>query len=213
MDRTDLDPQIRQDALDGLARLRSVFLRPQSLLDAMVRILPSYPDRTLRIVELGAGSSQLSSDLGRELKMAGRRVEMVPTDRVAAPGVKAFDCSGSCGWQDADLYFSNLMLHHLDEGELRHSLRMQSHHGLFGSLHLDLVRSRISYYLTRLFLPLLRYPLINQSDGLLSIQAAFTPVELRGLAGGLRGTSNVRRIGTFRQLLYFSPESPIRPAR
>lgn len=205
MDRPDLDPLVRQEALEGLARLRLLFLPPDALLEAMVSILPSYADRTLRIVELGAGSTQLSSGLGRALQNAGRRVEMVPTDRVAAPGVRELDCSGSDDWMDADLYFSNLMLHHLGEGELRHSLGMQGIHARFGSIHLDLVRSRLSYYLTRLILPILRYPRINQSDGLLSIQAAFTALELRGLTTGLRGISKVRRIGPFRQLLRCSP--------
>lgn len=205
MDRSDMDPELRQQALDGLARLRRIFLRPDSLLDAMVRILPAATDRTLRIVELGAGSCELSADLGRALERAGRRVEMVPTDRIAAPGGRAFDCSGVGDWMDADLYFSNLLLHHLGVDDIRHSLGMQASHARYGSVHLDLVRSRASYYLTRLFLPLLRYPLINQSDGLLSIQAAFTISEMRGLDDGLGGGYKVRRIGLFRQLIICSP--------
>ena len=211
MDRSDLDPALRQESLDGLARLRRFFLRPGALLVAMVRILPPPSDRTLRIVELGAGSGELSAWLGRALVRTGRRVEMVATDRVAGPGVRAFDCTGTDGWMEADLYISNLLLHHLGVDEIRRSLGTQGRHARYGSVHLDVVRTGLSYYLCRLFLPLLRYPRINQSDALLSIQAAFTIQEMRALANGIRGTSEVRRVLPFRQILTCSPEAAPSP--
>ena len=206
MDRTELDPRLRKQALVGLERLRRIFLRPTSILDAMVAILPPTFDQTIRIVELGAGSRDLSDNLGRALELTGRHVEMIPTDRVAAPGVHAFDCTGSAGWIDADLYFSNLLLHHLGVDEIRRSLLRQTMHARHGSVHLDLVRNRFGYYVTRFFLPFLRYPLINQSDGLLSIQAAFTVSEMRGLAHGLPGIHTVSRVLPFRQILVSQPE-------
>lgn len=211
MDSPDLDPALREQALEGLGRLRRIFLRPGSLLAAMVGILPPPGNRTLRLVELGAGSGELSAWLGRALERTGRRMEMVATDRIAAPDVLAFDCTGSDGWMDADLYFSNLLLHHLQVHEIRRSLAMQGQHARFGSLHLDLVRTSLSYYLTRLFLPLLRYPRINQSDGLLSIQAAFTVAEMRGLADGVCPSFEVRKALPFRQILVCSPEASPSP--
>jgi hypothetical protein len=213
MDSPDLDPALRQQALAGLERLRRIFLRPGPLLDAMVRILPlPAAGRTLRVVELGAGSGELSARLGRALERTGRRVEMVPTDRVAAAGVLAFDCTSSSGWMDADLFFSNLVLHHLAVDEIRLSLRMQGLHARCGSVHLDLVRTGFSYYITRLFLPLLRYPRIIQSDGLLSIQAAFTSAELRGLADEVCIGSEVQQIRPFRQILISPAAAPGRDA-
>ena len=211
MDRSDLDPALRQQALEGLLRLRRIFLRPGALLAAMVRILPPPSSRTLRLVELGAGSGDLSTRLGRALERTGRRVEMVATDRIGSPGVQAFDCTGADGWMDADLFFSNLLLHHLGVDEIRRSLGMQARHGRSGAVHLDLVRSGLSYYLTRGFLPLLRYPRINQSDGLLSIQAAFSTAELRALANGICAGSEVRRIPPFRQILVCTREAPTFP--
>lgn len=214
MDGPDLDPALRRQALEGLLRLRRIFLRPGPLLDAMVRILPSpAAGRTLRIVELGAGSGELSARLARALERTGRRVEMVPTDRIAASGVLAFDCTSSSGWMDADLFFSNLVLHHLGVDEIRLSLRMQGLHARCGSVHLDLVRTGFSYYLTRIFLPLLRYPRIVQSDGLMSIQAAFTNAELRGLADGVCIGSEVQRIKPFRQILICPQEASPSPGR
>ena len=213
MDRSDLDPAFRQQALAGLARLRRIFLRPGPLLRAIVRILPPPGNRTLRLVELGAGSGELSVWLGRALERTGRRVEIVPTDRFAAPGVRAFDCTAASGWLDADMFFSNLLLHHLSVDEIRRSLRMQAQHARSGSVHMDLVRTGLSYYLTRIFLPLLRYPRIIQSDALLSVQAAFTVAELRGLANGICVGSEIRWIPPFRQILTCSPEKFPSPAR
>jgi hypothetical protein len=207
MDNPDLDPALREQALEGLGRLRRIFLRPGPLLRAIVRILPPPSNRTLRLVELGAGSRELSAWLTRALERTGRRVEMVPTDRIAAPGVRAFDCTAASGWLDADMFFSNLLLHHLSVDEIRRSLRMQAQHARYGSVHLDLVRTGLSYYLSRLFLPLLRYPRIIQSDGLLSIQAAFTAMEMRGLAEGICRSFEVHEALPFRQTLTCSPEA------
>jgi hypothetical protein len=211
MDRPDLDPALREESLAGLERLRGIFLRPGPLLAALVRILPPPSSRTLRLVELGAGTGELSARLGRALERTGRRVEMVATDRIGSPGVRAFDCAGTDGWTDADLFFSNLLLHHLGVDEIRQSLGMQARHARSGSVHLDVVRSGLSYYLTRVFLPLLRYPRINQSDALLSIQAAFRTAELRALADGICAGAEVRRIPPFRQILVCKREAPTFP--
>jgi hypothetical protein len=78
-------------------------------------------------------------------------------------------------------------------------------------VHLDLVRTGFSYYASRLFLPLLRFPRINQSDALLSIQAAFTVAELRGLADGVCPGFEVRKALPFRQILICSREASPSP--
>jgi len=201
MDRPDLDPRLRAESLDGLRRLRATFLGPEPLLSALVGILPPGTGRTLRLVELGAGTGDLSAWIGSSLRHRGLRVEMVATDRVGAPGVSVFDCSAAGGWMDADLYFSNLLLHHLQVDEIRRSLGCQARHARLGSVHLDLVRGPALYYLTRIFLPLLGYPRINQSDALLSVQAAFSVEEMASLGAPFRGGASVRRALPFRQIL------------
>jgi len=201
MDRPDLDPALREQALQGLERLRKVFLRPWPLLESIDRNLTRSSGGTFRLVELGSGKGTLCAWLGHELRRRGRRVEMVATDKLEAPGVKVFDCAGQVGWMDADLHFSNLLLHHLDENEIRQSLERQFQHSALGSIHLDLARSRLSYYLTRAFLPLLGYPRINQSDGLLSIQAAFKARELEMAAAGKSRKAKVGSVFPFRQIL------------
>lgn len=201
MDRPDMDPALREQALQGLERLRRIWLRPGPLLEAIDQNLSSLNVRTFRLVELGAGTGSLCAWIGRELARRGRRVEMVATDKLEAPGVKAFDCAGRSGWMDADLYFSNLMLHHLDEKEIRDSLMRQLQHSRYGSVHLDLARSGVSYYLTRVFMPLLGYPRINQSDGLVSIQSAFNATELEAVARENNANAEVRPVHPFRQIL------------
>ncbi len=205
MDRPDLAPVLREQALFGLERLRRCILRPRPLLEAIVKNLPPSSGRTIRLVELGAGSIALSDWIGRELKRLGWHVEMVVTDKVAGPGVKFFDCSNYYDWMDTDLFFSNLLLHHLDEVEIRRSLAFQSLHSCFGSVHLDLVRGAIPYYITRVFMPLLGYSRINQSDGLLSIQAAFSAQELVVASSSNSGITEVRSVLPFRQILVSRP--------
>ncbi|HXP91162.1 MAG TPA: hypothetical protein VN931_09565 [Fibrobacteria bacterium] len=208
MDRPDLDPRLRNESLAGLGRLRRSFLRPEPLLGALLRRLPPGDGRTSRLVELGAGTGELSAWIGRALRHRGLRVEMVATDRVGAPGVREFDCTASGGWMDADLHFSNLLLHHLTEDEIRRSLGRQVAHSRLGAVHLDIVRGPLLYYLTRLSLPLLGYPRINQSDALLSIQAAFTAPEMESLGSGFQGRAVVRRVLPFRQILSIPSENP-----
>jgi len=204
MDRTDLDPTLRDQALQGLQRLRRIFLRPGPLLEAIDRTLPTSNGRTFRLVELGSGTGTLCDWIGSELRRRGRRVEMVATDKMEAPGVERFDGASQGGWKDADLFFSNLFLHHLAEGDIRQSLARQFQHSRLGYIHLDLVRGAVSYYLTRVFMPLLGYSRIIQSDGLLSIQAAFVAKELEAVAREDSGNSEVRSIYPFRQILVMS---------
>jgi hypothetical protein len=213
MDRSDLDPVLREQALQGLERLRRIWLRPGPLLEAIDQNLSSPNGVTLRLVELGSGTGTLCAWIGRELERRGRRVEMVATDKLEGPGVRAFDCAGQGDWMDADLFFSNLMLHHLDENEIRRSMTSQFQHSRFGAVHMDLERSRVSYYLTRLFLPVLGYSRINQSDGLLSIQAAFRARELEEVARGNSRNAKVRSIFPFRQILTMRKEESRSPGR
>jgi|GEM_PF-2418145 hypothetical protein len=208
MDRPDLDPALRKESLGGLRRLRGTFLRPEPLLSALLRMLPPGNGRTFRLVELGAGTGDLSAWIGRALRRRGLRVEMVATDRVGATGVSEFDCASTGGWMDADLYFSNLLLHHLHVDEIRRSLECQAGHARLGAVHLDLVRGPFLYYLTRLSLPWLGYPRINQSDALLSIQAAFSAREMEALGSRFHGRAVVRRALPFRQILSIQSENP-----
>ena len=213
MDRPDLDPGLREQALQGLERLRRIVLRPGPLLEAIDQNLPPSTGSTVRLVELGSGTGTLCAWIGDQLERRGRRVEMVATDMKEGPGVNAFDCSGKGEWMDADLYFSNLLLHHLDQDEIRRSMAGQLLHSRFGAIHLDLARGAVSYYLARVFMPLMGCSRINQSDGLLSIQAAFRAEELEALAREYSRRAKVLPVFPFRQVLILPKDENPSPGR
>jgi hypothetical protein len=184
MDRPGLPKSERDAALAGLERL-SAWPGTRGPLLSSVRKLLGPPDRKRRrLVELGAGGGSLSRWLAASLEGLGYRAEVLATDLVAAPGVRKLDAlSGRL--PAADLYFSNLLLHHLEDDGVRRLLERSAGASARGSVHLDLQRHWIHHYGAMAMVALAGLPRINRVDARLSIQQGYSREEWMGLARGL----------------------------
>ena len=180
MDDPALPAAEREAALRGLERISAWPGQRLSVLEALERLL-GKPGPRLRLIEVGAGSGHLSRWLDRELKLQGFRVEVFPTDRVSVPGVGRMDALKDA-LPEADIYFSNLMLHHLDDADLSGMLQAQCKASRLGFVHLDLHRHPLHYYGASALIRAAGLPKINLSDGLRSIQQGYTSGELLALA-------------------------------
>lgn len=185
MDRPGLPRAERAEALRGLERLNRWPGQRGPLLRAIQGLLgPPGPRR--RLIELGAGSGHLSAWLQLQLQRRGQRVEVLPTDRRSSRGVRRLDALAR-SLPEADVYFSNLLLHHLDDAELSRSLEAQARASRLGLAHYDLQRHWAHYYGAALLLPLASMPAIVREDGLRSIQQGYHRSELRALASRVPG--------------------------
>jgi hypothetical protein len=186
MDAAGLAPDERQAALDGLDRIGRWPGQRGPILRALASRLGRPQPGLRRLVEVGAGSGQLARWLAERLAARGHRVEVLPTDREAAPGVARLDAVAGT-LPEADVYYSNLLLHHLEDGDAQAMLRRQASACRLGLLHFDLQRHPIHFYGARVILAAAGMPAIIRQDAASSIQQGFTRAELLALAAPLPG--------------------------
>jgi hypothetical protein len=185
MDEPGLDPALHAEALRGIEATSHWWGQRKPLLREIIRVLGAgrpaagpYAARRFKLIEVGAGSGHMSRWIEGELKARGFDAEVLATDLVPGPGVEKLDCREET-LPEADIYFSNLMLHHLQDWEAVRMLRHQFKASRLGVIHFEIQRHFLHYYAAKSQLGSL--PRINQVDALLSIQQAFSRAELRAL--------------------------------
>jgi hypothetical protein len=184
MDRPGLPKAERDAALAGLERLSAWPGSRGPLLESVRGLLGPPDGKRRRLVELGAGGGGLARWLAARMAALGHRAEVLATDLVAAPGVRRLDAlSGRL--PAADLYYSNLMLHHLDDDGVARLLRRSARASALGVVHIDVQRHWLHYYGAVALLGLGGFDPINQIDARLSIQQGYTRAEMEALARGL----------------------------
>jgi hypothetical protein len=179
MDLPGLPARERALALQGLDRITGWPGQRGPLLRALKRLLGAPTGRRLKLVEVGAGTGQTARWLQAELRAAGYRAELRATDLFPLPGVQKLDALKK-NLPEADVYFSNLFLHHLPDAGIPAMFKAQARASRLGVVHFDLQRHWMHYIGARLALRWAHR--INQIDGLRSIQQAYTRAELAALA-------------------------------
>jgi SAM-dependent methyltransferase len=108
-----------------------------------------------------------------------------------------------------DVVVSTFFLHHLDEASLKEALREMLRVSRRGVVAVDLVRHPLAYRFLHWTRPLFRWNWITLVDGPRSVQAAFTPDELRRLLrdAGFPGAT-VRMHHPWFRLSVTIPKSP-----
>jgi hypothetical protein len=186
MDAAGTSADERRAALDGLDRISAWPGQRVPLLRGLASLLGKPRPRVRRLVEVGAGSGRLAAWVEFRLRALGHKVEVLATDREASEGVAKMDALAG-PLPEADLYFSNLLLHHLGDSDVRRMFSLQASASGVGLLHCDLHRHWLHYHGAGFFLRAARMPAIIQDDGARSIQQGFTRRELEALAEGLPG--------------------------
>jgi 2-polyprenyl-3-methyl-5-hydroxy-6-metoxy-1,4-benzoquinol methylase len=168
-----------------------------------VRELPFSPDRPFRILDVACGGGDVAIALKRRADREGLKVEVEGCDlsstaldfarsRARALGVEVTfvrrDVLGGDLPGGFDLVCSSLFLHHLSNQEAVGLLRTMSVAGR-AVLVQDLLRTRTGLLMALATVRLVTRSRIVRVDGPRSVRAAFTPPEVRSLAGeaGLEG--------------------------
>jgi len=200
MDSEGLAPAERQAALDGLERIGRWPGQRAPVLKELASLLGRPQPGTRRLVEVGAGSGHLAQWVGVRLRAMGHSVEVLATDREPAEGVTRLDALDR-GLPEADIYFSNLMLHHLEDADVRTMFGRQAAASRLGLLHCDLHRHWAHYYGAGFLLWAAGMPDIIRQDGASSIQQGFTRAELGDLAESVLPGARIEWHFPFRWIL------------
>jgi SAM-dependent methyltransferase len=210
MDQPDLDRQRHFQALRGLERINA-WSRSARLLWAPLRDLAGQPgSRPLRVLDLATGGGDLPIRLWQRARRAGLDLHVdgcdVSADAVAYATARAAERKANVRFFVADalrgplpggydVLTSSLFLHHLSEEQAADLLgRMTAAAGRLVLIN-DLVRSRSGWLLARIGTRLLSASAIVHTDGVRSVEGAFTIAEVRDLAAraGLAGACVERR--------------------
>lgn len=210
IDQADLDARRHRDALVGLARI-NFFSGSSGILWPPIReLICGDPQRSWRLLDVGAGAGDLPIALWRKARRAGIRLEVEGCDKssraveharrraeLAQVPAKFFQCDALTTPLPGgfDIVISSLFLHHLDEAGAIELLRRKA--AAAGSLMLvnDLERSWAGFTLAYWGVRLLTRCDVVHVDGPQSVAGAFRLDEVRGLcrAAGLEGFTLARR--------------------
>jgi SAM-dependent methyltransferase len=208
MDQPDLDPQRHLEALRGLERINAWSRSARILwgpLGELVRQAGS-----LRVLDVATGGGDVPIRLWQQARRAGLALHVdgcdvsagavaYATARAAEHGADvrffAWDALSEPLPGGYDVLTSSLFLHHLSAAQAVDLLRRMA--DAAGRLVLinDLVRSRAGWLLAYVGTRLLSASPIVRTDGLRSVEGAFTVAEARNLAAraGLSGARVERR--------------------
>ena len=180
--------------------------------------LRALPDRTVRILDVGAGSGEVASRLQRRLRgrglavtavaldlqwrhlRAGRTIAKPPPLSVAGDAFRLPFADGGF-----DLAISTLFFHHFSPEENRAVLLEMSRVARHGIALLDLRRHRVPALFVSLAGRLLFRATVSVQDGVASVRQAYTLEEALRVAQGAVPRARARRIFPFRWLVTAGP--------
>ena len=225
------DPAVLRGNLRDLARINRWFGGTRASRRALDRLLGR---RTVphTLLDVGTGAADIPLALiaegvrrGRPLRVIGvdSRPEVIEAALALDPGLamaEGLELSVSDGrslpWPDGafDVVHCSLLVHHLEPRDAIAFLREAARVARLGVVVNDLVRARRHLLAARVVLPLMTRNRYTLSDGPMSVQRAYTRVELRALlaAADLRPVAEARAILGHRVAIAAVPmHSDLRP--
>ena len=196
MDDPELSEQEHVAALHGLARINRASRSGALMWKRIREIALESPNTPLRILDIATGSGDLPVELLRRANRANIALEITALDiserAVGFARQQANQAGVSIDFRKAgvlngdlpgeyDVVMSSLFLHHLETPDVSRLLLKMGAATRHCVLINDLRRSRMSYCLAQVACRVLTRSRVVHVDGPLSVQAAFTVVEMRQL--------------------------------
>jgi 2-polyprenyl-3-methyl-5-hydroxy-6-metoxy-1,4-benzoquinol methylase len=223
IDQPELDPQMHQEALLGLARINALTRSASCFFPAIRRLARQAPTQKLRLLDVACGGGDTVRAICRLAQREGINLEVhgcdVSAEAVAlasaaarAEGLEAqffqADAIGAPLPGGYHLITTSLFLHHLSEPDAETLLRSMAAATLDHLLVHDLIRSHLDLLLTWIGTRLLSGSPVVQIDGPLSVGGAFRLDEVAHLAtaAGLAG-AQITRFWPERFLLSWSRDA------
>ncbi len=197
MDQPDLDKQLHEQALQGLARVNRISGNVATLWMRIRQLAKQNTGDGLHVLDVACGGGDTAIALSRRAKAAGIPIQISGCDispiavEFATAQAKAADVDVTFFQTDViheplpagiDVVCCSLFLHHLDEDDVIRLFSVMREAADRMILVNDLIRSRWGYLLAWCGIRILTRSRICHVDGPLSVRAAFTPDEAVRLA-------------------------------
>jgi 2-polyprenyl-3-methyl-5-hydroxy-6-metoxy-1,4-benzoquinol methylase len=197
MDEPALDVNAHRRALMGLRRINQVSRTAAQLWRPIAQLAKKTDARPLRVLDLACGGGDVLIACARRLRSLGLKVELHGVDRSETAIQTAqqlahrarldkvrfsqLDVLQDTIPREYDIVMSTLFLHHLTESDAGRLLQRMAEAARQLVLVDDLLRSRTAFGLAWIACRVFTRSPIVRFDGPLSVRAAFTLEELRGL--------------------------------
>ena len=212
------DPRLPADEMERSLRDLALVNRrwggSGALARLLVRRLEERGGRRARLLDVGAGSGDVSRRLAARLHRAGfeatvvgvdlqwrhlaagRRISATPLPAAAADGFRLPFESGAFDWT-----VSTLVFHHFSPEENVRFLRELARVSRDGFAILDLRRHVLPLFFVAVAGRLLFQSPVSVRDGVVSVRQAYTPEEAREIAARAIEGSRVRKVFPFRLMI------------
>ncbi len=218
MDDPHLDVAAHQHALKSLARANRLLGVDHAVRQQIHNVTP----QACSILDLGCGGGALLDSFVINNRRTGsaRRTGIDRSEsalRVAARNIPAVTWITAdarrlpLAADSFDVVVCTLLLHHFDPDDVVRVLTEAGRVARVAVLISDLARSRLAWLATWLFTRLLSRSWVFHADGPRSVRAAYTPSEMRALAGraNLQGTEIISQFPFRMLLIWFKPQAAI----
>ena len=197
MDDPDLSPELHHQALLGLSRVNRISATTSQIWRPIRKLADRLGRRDLRVLDIATGGGDVAIELKLQSDKAGYQLEIDGCDispeamRYASENAHrssanvrffALDVLEHSIPDGYDVIMSTLFFHHLKSDQvvgLLSNMDAAADHLVIVS---DLRRSRFAYWLTWAMCRVISRSPVVHADGPLSVAAAFTSDEARGLA-------------------------------
>ena len=197
MDQPDLDPSEHIRALQGLRRINAISRCVPGLFRHIDKLVRETPSAQLSVLELACGGGDTAIKLAalarsRQLDVSVQACDLNPEAvHIARRNAERFqssvevfvaDALDPSGFQDFDVVYCTLFVHHLDPADVVRLLTLMAARARRLVVVDDLIRSRLGYALAWTGTRLLSRSWVVHHDGPLSVRGAFTSAEILDLA-------------------------------
>ncbi|NJW53371.1 methyltransferase domain-containing protein [Salinimicrobium oceani] len=171
-------------------------------LDGVNKLLNSCCySRPIKIIDVGCGNGTILKEVAELGRKRGDRFQLLGIDananamKIARKNLSAYPeveframdvFSDEFKTLDADIILCTLTLHHFSNEQIEILMRRFATMARLGIVINDLQRSRIAYYLFKLFCLVFNIREINREDGLTSILRSFKKEELKKFGSRLK---------------------------
>jgi len=197
----------------------------KGILDAIQELISENPKELYSIVDIGCGDGTLLRKVCQVFHRKNLKIQLKGIDlnkkaiALAEEASKDFPeisydlvdvLQSAPDSLKADLVISTLTMHHIPEEEMAIFLKKLTEMARIGVIINDLQRSRLAYYLFKLFSAIFIKTKIAKNDGLVSIRSGFQKKELLRYSIGLpQLVHSIRSKWAFRYVWVMRAKRPI----